>query len=77
MKSDLARRDRMNSDNQATAMWKSSHWKAKQGGLAKKLHIASQDLFETGTIPVALIWDAIHAAIEPIYIRQHPERNVK
>ena len=49
----------------------------KQGGLAKKLHIASQILFETGTIPAPLSWDAIHAAIEPIYIRQYLEKNVK
>lgn len=50
---------------------------AKEGGLAKKLHIASQMLFETGSIPAPLTWEAINAAIEPIYIRQYLERRPK
>lgn len=50
---------------------------AKEGGLAKKLHIASQMLFETGTIPATLTWEAINAAVEPAYIRQYLERSPK
>ena len=47
---------------------------SKDGGLAKKLHIASQMLFETGTIPSALSWEAINSAIDPSYIRQYVEK---
>ncbi len=50
---------------------------AKEGGLAKKLYIASQMLFETGTIPAALTWEAINTAVEPTYIRQYLERSSK
>lgn len=44
---------------------------SKEGGLAKKLYIASQMLHEAGTIPAPLSWDAIHAAIEPKYIQEY------
>ena len=47
---------------------------AKDGGLAKKLYVASQMLVETGSIPTPLTWEAINAAIEPTYIRQYLER---
>ncbi len=50
---------------------------SKDGGLAKKLHIASQMLFETGTIPSALSWEAINAAVDPSYIRQYVEKTSK
>lgn len=50
---------------------------AKSGGLAKKLRIASEMLFETGTIPAALSYEAINAAIEPAYIRQYLEKTSK
>ena len=50
---------------------------AKDGGLARKLYVASQMLVETGSIPAPLTWEAINAAIEPTYIRQYLERGKK
>ena len=50
---------------------------SKDGGLAKKLYIASQMLHETGTIPTPLTWEQIHAAIEPTYIKQYLDRTRK
>jgi len=48
-----------------------------QGGLAKKLHIASEILHETGSIPAALRWDQIHAAIDPSYIQRYLQEAAK
>jgi NitT/TauT family transport system substrate-binding protein len=43
---------------------------SQDGGLGKKLLIASQELASTKTIPAPLTQDAIRKAIEPSYIRQ-------
>ena len=45
-------------------------FRSKQGGLAKKLFIASETLHQTGTIPTALTWEQIDDAIDPTYLRQ-------
>ncbi len=47
---------------------------SKDSGLARKFYIASQMLQETGTIPTALTWEQINAAIDPSYIRQYLEK---
>lgn len=44
---------------------------AKDGGLAKKLLIASQALAEVGTIPAPLTPEAIHEAVDPTPIQRY------
>jgi len=44
---------------------------AKRGGMAKQLHVASEILHETGTIPAALSWETIDAAIDPSVLRAY------
>jgi NitT/TauT family transport system substrate-binding protein len=46
---------------------------SKDGGLAKKLYIASQMLHEAGSIPAPLSWQAIQEAIDPSYLRRFVE----
>lgn len=43
---------------------------AREGGLAKKLFIASETLTETGTIPAALSWAQINVAIDPSHMQR-------
>ena len=50
---------------------------SKDGGLARKLHIAGQMLHEAGSIPAPLSWEVINEAIDPTYIRQFLERGKK
>ena len=47
------------------------------GGLARKLQIASQMFFEAGSIPAALTTDEIMNALDPGYIRRYVESGGK
>lgn len=44
---------------------------AKNGGLAQKLYLAGQALFETKSIPAVLPLKAIQAAIDPSYLKAY------
>jgi NitT/TauT family transport system substrate-binding protein len=46
---------------------------AMNGGLTKKMTIATQVLFESGSIPARLSMEAISEAIDPSYVRQFVE----
>lgn len=49
----------------------------KEGGLIKKMQIATQMLADAGSIPAPLTADAIAAAIDPSYVRQFVESQAK
>ncbi len=44
---------------------------APRGGLAQQLFIASEVLYETGTIPAPLSWDAINASIDSSVLKAY------
>ena len=50
---------------------------SKDGGLVKKLQIATQMLAESGSIPAALTSEEIMAALDSSYIRRFVESGGK
>jgi len=50
---------------------------SKDGGVAKKLLIASEMLFAAGSIPAPLTLETINAAIDPSYVRKYVESQKK
>lgn len=50
---------------------------SKTGGLARKMSIATDILYEGGSIPARLTPEAIHAAIDATYVQDYVERQKK
>lgn len=44
---------------------------AQQGGLAKKLFVAAQAMYEAKSIPAPLTWEQIDDAIDPAYLKEY------